>query len=227
MNKKGFRQSKEEQDITQILVNQVNKLSQQAQMQGQLIGQLFNQLRQVGPEVNALSSLAASVKVDRPAKENDFVMVDYLGALVKEDGEPEIDENGLPVYFEGGYGSRFVILGLGGGTLIPGFEEQIVGRSAGETLEIVTQFPENYHAAGLANKKAKFLVHIHGVSEPIGRSVVDQAKLDYDMAITKIRQERAAAQEAANKAAAEAQPQTAEEVKKPMLSVVPSETETQ
>ena len=47
-------------------------------------------------------------------------------------------------------------LGLGSGQFIPGFEDQLVGPSAGETVDVIVTFPEDYQAEDLAGKEAKF-----------------------------------------------------------------------
>jgi trigger factor len=67
---------------------------------------------------------------DRPAEKGDHVVMDYLGSI---DGEP----------FEGGEG-RDQLLELGSGRLIPGFEEQLSGVSAGDTRTVNVTFPEEY-----------------------------------------------------------------------------------
>ncbi len=68
--------------------------------------------------------------VERPAAQGDHVVLDYLG---KVRGEP----------FEGGEG-RDQLLELGSGRLIPGFEEQLTGASAGDRRTVAVTFPEDY-----------------------------------------------------------------------------------
>jgi trigger factor len=87
--------------------------------------------------------------VQRPAAEGDQVVVDYVGSV---DGEP----------FEGGTG-RDQVLELGGGRLIPGFEEQLTGASAGDQRTVEVTFPEDYQATELAGKPAKFDVTVSEV----------------------------------------------------------------
>ena len=67
------------------------------------------------------------------------------------DGEP----------FEGGEARGF-LLELGSGRLIPGFEEQLIGRSAGDEREVEVTFPEDYQAEHLAGKEAVFDVDGQG-----------------------------------------------------------------
>ncbi len=88
--------------------------------------------------------------VERPAQTGDHVVINYLG---KVDGEP----------FEGGEG-RDQLLELGSGRLIPGFEEQLVGASAGEGREVAVTFPDEYPNE-LAGKDATFDVTLTEVKE--------------------------------------------------------------
>jgi trigger factor len=86
--------------------------------------------------------------VERAAEQGDHVVIDYLGQL---DGEP----------FEGGEG-RDQLLELGSGRLIPGFEEQLTGASAGETRNVEVTFPEDYPGE-LGGKDARFEVNVKEV----------------------------------------------------------------
>jgi trigger factor len=86
--------------------------------------------------------------VDRPAEKGDHIVADYVGKL---DGEP----------FEGG-SARDQLIELGSGSLIPGFEEQLEGISAGEERTITVTFPEQY-AEELAGREATFDVTAHEV----------------------------------------------------------------
>jgi trigger factor len=83
--------------------------------------------------------------VERPAANGDYLVIDYAGTV---GGEP----------FEGGEG-RDQLLELGSGRLIPGFEEQLVGASAGDRRRVEVTFPEDY-AAGLGGKQAQFDVTV-------------------------------------------------------------------
>jgi trigger factor len=70
-------------------------------------------------------------------------------------------ENGVP--FDGGKGENHNLV-LGSGSFIPGFEEQVVGMTAGEEKDIELTFPEDYHAADLAGKAVVFHVKLHAVN---------------------------------------------------------------
>jgi trigger factor len=66
--------------------------------------------------------------------------------------------------FEGGKASD-TLLELGGGQLIEGFEEQLIGASAGESREVKVSFPEDYRAEDLAGRDAVFTVDVKEVRE--------------------------------------------------------------
>jgi trigger factor len=78
-------------------------------------------------------------------------VMDFEGAV---DGEP----------FEGG-DARGFLLELGSGRLIPGFEDQLVGVSAGEDREVRVRFPDDYGAEHMAGKEATFAVSVKEVKE--------------------------------------------------------------
>ena len=89
---------------------------------------------------------------DRAAEMGDTANIDFEGF-----------DNGVP--FEGGKGDNFD-LKLGSGQFVPGFEEQIVGMSAGEEKDIDITFPEDYHKE-LAGKAVVFHVKLNKVTETI------------------------------------------------------------
>ncbi|MGI6029396.1 MAG: trigger factor [Candidatus Heteroscillospira sp.] len=92
---------------------------------------------------------ARMVTVDRAAENGDIAVIDYEGF---KDGVP----------FEGGKDEKHE-LHLGSGTFIPGFEEQVVGMSAGEEKDVNVTFPAEYHAKELAGKPVVFKVKLHEV----------------------------------------------------------------
>jgi trigger factor len=89
----------------------------------------------------------------------DKVTIDYVG---KVDGEP----------FDGGTAEDSGLV-LGAGQFIPGFEEQLVGTKAGDEKVVELTFPENYQAAHLAGRDAKFEVKIKEVSKPDSTDIND------------------------------------------------------
>ena len=94
-------------------------------------------------------------KASHKAEMGDQVLFDYVGKI---DG----------VAFNGGTGQDEEIE-LGSGRFIPGYEEQMVGASAGDALEVKVTFPETYHAPEVAGKEAIFDVALKEVriSAPI------------------------------------------------------------
>ncbi|MCR8746131.1 trigger factor [Romboutsia lituseburensis] len=93
---------------------------------------------------------ARLVSVEDKAIENgDTAVIDFEGF-----------ENG--VAFEGGKGDNYS-LAIGSNTFIPGFEEQLVGKKAGEEVEVNVTFPEEYHAENLAGKPVVFKVKVNDV----------------------------------------------------------------
>ncbi len=93
--------------------------------------------------------LAKLETVERPAETGDFVVIDYVGS---RDGVP----------FDGGEG-RDQLLELGSGRLIPGFEEQLVGSSAGDERTVELTFPDDYGHEELAGQPASFAVTVKEV----------------------------------------------------------------
>ncbi|PKH09525.1 trigger factor [Moritella sp. Urea-trap-13] len=89
------------------------------------------------------------VTADRAAEANDQVKVNFNGSI---DGEE----------FEGGKAEDFT-LAMGQGRMIPGFEEGIVGKSAGEEFTVEVTFPEEYHAENLKGKTASFAITLNAV----------------------------------------------------------------
>jgi len=93
--------------------------------------------------------LATLETVERAADLGDHVVMDYIGKL---DGVP----------FDGGEG-RDQLLELGSGRLIPGFEEQLIGASAGDERLVEVTFPEEYGAEQLSGQPATFEVTVSEV----------------------------------------------------------------
>ena len=105
---------------------------------------------QVQAELDRMAQNVASTEtVERAAEMGDTVNIDFEGF-----------DNGVP--FEGGKGDNFD-LKLGSGQFVPGFEEQIVGMTAGEEKDIDITFPEDYHKE-LAGKAVVFHVKLNKVT---------------------------------------------------------------
>jgi len=105
---------------------------------------------QVQAELDRMAQNVASTEtVERAAAMGDTANIDFEGF-----------DNGVP--FDGGKGEAFD-LKLGSGSFVPGFEEQVVGMSAGEEKDINITFPEDYHAE-LAGKPVVFHVKLNKVT---------------------------------------------------------------
>jgi len=112
-------------------------------------------------EVEAMRErLARLDTVEREAGQGDFVVVDYVGYLPPEDAS----SGESPEPFAGGEG-RDQLVELGGGNLIPGFEEGLLGSTAGEMRTIELAFPADYGAEQLAGKDASFAITVKEVKE--------------------------------------------------------------
>ncbi|TZE81714.1 trigger factor [Calorimonas adulescens] len=83
---------------------------------------------------------------DRPVQEGDTVLIDFEGFI---NGEP----------FEGGKAQNYSLV-IGSHAFIEGFEEQLIGKSKNETVDVRVRFPEDYGNESLAGKEAEFKVTI-------------------------------------------------------------------
>jgi trigger factor len=116
-------------------------------------------------EIERLRERNSSLEtVERAAQNGDHVVMDYQG---KVDGVP----------FEGGEG-RDQLLELGSGQLIPGFEEQLIGASAGDDVLVEVSFPDEYGAEHLAGQAATFEVKVTEVKEKLLPELDDEFASD-------------------------------------------------
>jgi trigger factor len=106
------------------------------------------------------------IKEDEAAENGDTVVIDFEGF---KDG----------VAFEGGKGENYS-LELGSNSFIPGFEEQLVGKKAGEEVEVKVTFPEDYQAEDLAGQEAVFQVKVHEVKAKELPELDDEFAKDVD-----------------------------------------------
>ena len=120
---------------------------------------------QVEAELNRMAQNVASTEVvEKAAEMGDTANIDFEGF-----------DNG--VAFEGGKGDNFD-LKLGSGSFIPGFEEQVVGMTAGEEKDIDVTFPADYHAADLAGKPVVFHVKLNKVTVTTTPAIDDEFAKD-------------------------------------------------
>ena len=122
---------------------------------------------QIEQEIEGMRErLARLDTVEREAGEGDFVVVDYVGYLPAEDmvgeGGAGSSSDESPQPFAGGEG-RDQLIELGGGNLIPGFEEGLLGAGAGETRTVELAFPADYGNEELAGRDASFEITVKEV----------------------------------------------------------------
>jgi trigger factor len=116
--------------------------------------------QQIEQEIDAMRERLGRLQTaERPAAQGDFVVVDYVGSLAAGDTG---GRGAQWVPFAGGEG-RDQLVELGGGNLIPGFEEALLGAVAGETRTAELTFPADYGNQELAGRDASFELTIKEV----------------------------------------------------------------
>lgn len=107
---------------------------------------------EVADEIAKMRDNAASIETieEGETQKGDTVTLDFDGSV---DGVP----------FDGGKAEGFE-LELGSGQFIPGFEDQLIGKSVGEDIDVNVTFPEDYHVAELAGKPALFKCKMHKIA---------------------------------------------------------------
>lgn len=94
----------------------------------------------------------AKIEEDRVSQKGDTAVIDFVGSV---DG----------VEFQGGKGNNYP-LELGSNSFIPGFEDQLIGKKAGDKIDVKVPFPADYHAKDLAGKDAVFAVEVKELRAP-------------------------------------------------------------
>ena len=106
-------------------------------------------------------NFAEKKEVKREAKNKDEVWIDFHGT----------DKNSKDIP---GAGGKDYPLSLGSNTFIPGFEEGLVGKKAGDEFDLPLTFPKEYHAKHLAGAKVNFAVKVKKVNEVVLPKVDDE-----------------------------------------------------
>ena len=121
---------------------------------------------EVNGRINAMRERNSRTEdvTDRAAADGDITNIDYEGFC---DG----------VAFAGGKGEGQELV-LGSGTFIPGFEDQIVGKSIGEEFDVNVTFPTEYHADELAGKEATFKCKLNSIKTKILPELDDEFAKD-------------------------------------------------
>lgn len=135
---------------------------------------------------------AAKTEVTRAAKNDDEVIIDFVGTDAKTK---------TPI--EGGAGTDYPLV-LGSKSFIPGFEEELIGAMPGATKTFNITFPADYGSEALQSKKVTFTVTVHKVSEVKPATIddafastigpfktVDELKADIKKQLTAERQQEA------------------------------------
>ncbi len=122
-------------------------------------------------EINeAIKNIAESrhtveeITENRKTKKGDIVDINFVGSV---DGKE----------FEGGKADNYP-LELGSGAFIPGFEDQLIGKTKGDDVDVNVEFPKDYGHEALAGKKALFKVKINAIKEKKIPAIDDKFAVD-------------------------------------------------
>ncbi|MBL0942089.1 MAG: trigger factor [Alphaproteobacteria bacterium] len=116
-----------------------------------------------------------SVEKARKAKKHDTLIIDFKGWQGK-------------TLIPGGESENFR-LQLGSGSLVPGFEDQLIGANVGDKVEVNIVFPETYPEKSLAGKKARFEVTVKEHHESVSVGIDDELAKDYNFSDLKAMRE--------------------------------------
>ncbi|MXZ13128.1 MAG: trigger factor [Candidatus Dadabacteria bacterium] len=127
--------------------------------------------KDIDAEVQKLRERAAQsrlIEKDRPAKEGDYVFVDYSGTF--EDGETIDDLNRQDVKFL-----------LGEEQISPEFEENLLGKKTGEETEFSVSYPEDFLIQEAAGKTVSFTVKVKEIHDRVLPEVNDDFAKDFEV----------------------------------------------
>lgn len=102
---------------------------------------------------------------DRAIEDGDIANIDYVGTV---DGEE----------FEGGSAEGYNLT-IGSNTFIDDFEEQLIGKNIGDTVEVKATFPDDYKSEDVAGKEAVFTVTINSIQESVVPELTDEWVTEY------------------------------------------------
>ncbi len=112
--------------------------------------------------IASMRKTSKAIEGKRAAKSGDVVVIDFDGRTADDDVK------------QPGMAAEGHNLELGSGQFIPGFEEQLIGKKAGDKVEVKVGFPEEYGAAELAGRDAIFDVEIHEIRESVDAVIDDE-----------------------------------------------------
>jgi trigger factor len=134
---------------------------------------------QIEREIEAMrEGLARLQTAERPAGEGDFVVVDYVGSLASDASDAEQSQGEQARAPLPDADGRDQLIELGTGKLIPGFEQGLIGASAGETRTVELSFPDDYANAELAGREASFEITVKEVKQKQLPAVDDDLAVD-------------------------------------------------
>lgn len=114
---------------------------------------------------NLLNDNAKFINVKRPIQTGDHIVLDFEGYINNEK-------------FPHGTAKDYSLV-VGSNTLIPGFEDQLIGLTINDDKTINVQFPKNYKAEGLSGKDASFKIKIKSISEKHNLTLQDYLKKEH------------------------------------------------
>ncbi len=122
-----------------------------------------------GVKCDAVDTSVTDEEVDAEIerqRQNNSRMVDVEGRAIQEKDIATIDFEGFVdgEAFEGGKGENYD-LEIGSHSFIDTFEDQLIGKNAGDETEVNVTFPEDYQEKSLAGKAATFKVTVKGIKE--------------------------------------------------------------
>ena len=111
--------------------------------------------------IASMRKTTEAIKTKRASKSGDTVVINFKGRTADDNVEHQgMAADGHP-------------LELGSGSFIPGFEDQLIGKKAGDDVEVKVSFPEEYGAAELAGRDAIFDVTITEIRESVEAEIND------------------------------------------------------
>jgi trigger factor len=119
----------------------------------QMVKQLLDSQAELVPATSGLADASGKMG-SRPARKGDFCDIQFDGGIVTDNG---VEKQ------EGMKGGR--VVEIGSDSLIPGFEDNVVGMRAGESKTFRLKFPDDYFEKGIAGKDAEFSVTVNDVKE--------------------------------------------------------------
>ncbi|RKZ89616.1 MAG: trigger factor [Gammaproteobacteria bacterium] len=129
-------------DVKEIKLDDVNVEKTVAEVQDEDVDGMLETLREQRMTWEPLK---------RAAKEEDGVTIDFIGSI---DGQE----------FDGGKGADVLVV-IGNGSMLPEFEQQLVGTKTGQETTITLTFPEDYRAKELAGKTAEFAITVKSIAK--------------------------------------------------------------